>query len=235
MLYHYFEGRRENRGWDQAALWLAAGAGGVMVLPDLFVSCGWKSIPGATLRVAHRYWMDWLLISLGLLRALPYTFDRTPLFPLTGVSERSILLLSQSNHLSINAKDIDMGMIYTIGCQECGFYLELWQGVGMMFHDQERILSFLPEEEQAKVKELLSEEGAKLDGIQHEIYFCPACQLQESRLTYQVASAGGEIQRPAFDCSRCGGPLEEDDQFRRLEACPACGSTMLMEGTGDWD
>ena len=128
-----------------------------------------------------------------------------------------------------------MGMIYTFSCQECGFYLELRKGVGMLFHDQQRILSFLPEEEQDKVKELLSEEGAKLDGIRHEIYFCPACQLQESRLAYQVSTAGGEIHRPDYPCSRCGGPLEEDDHIRRLEACPVCGSTALIEGTGEWD
>ena len=128
-----------------------------------------------------------------------------------------------------------MGTIYSFGCQKCGFYLELWQGVGMMFFDQEKVLTFLPKEEQAAVKKLLSREGAQLENLRHEIYFCPACQLQESRLTYQVSTADGEVHRPAFDCSRCGGPLEEDDQIRRLEVCPVCGSRTMIEGMGEWD
>ena len=128
-----------------------------------------------------------------------------------------------------------MGTIYSIGCQECDFYLELRQGVGMMFFDEEKVLTFLPEEEQAAVQELLKNKGAQLDSIKHEIYFCPACQLQESRLTYQVRTADGEVRRPAFQCSRCGGPLEEDDQIRHLESCPVCGSKMLMQGMGEWD
>jgi len=128
-----------------------------------------------------------------------------------------------------------MGTLYSIGCRECGFHLELRKGVGMLFFNNEKKLDFLPASERVKVKKLLKEEGASLDEFAHTIFFCPACQLQESRLSYQVTTAAGEIHRPAFRCSRCGGPLEEDDEIRRLEVCPVCGSRKLLEGTGDWD
>jgi len=128
-----------------------------------------------------------------------------------------------------------MGTSYTFGCQDCGYMIELLEGVGMMFLDRERMLQSLTKKEQKKIQLLLEEEGATLQGFSYQIFSCSACQSLESNLTYRLGLSNGEFYEPEFHCSHCGGPLVENDQIPELEACPECGSTKVITGMGDWD
>jgi len=128
-----------------------------------------------------------------------------------------------------------MGTSYSIGCQDCGYTLELMQGVGMMFMDHERMLQTLSKKERKKVQALLEEEGATLQGFSYKIFSCSDCQGLESNLTYRVRLSNEEIFEPEFACSNCGGPLVEDDPNLLLDTCPECGSKYVNSSMGDWD
>lgn len=104
-----------------------------------------------------------------------------------------------------------------------------------MFFNPENLIRMLPAGEREVIAELLDQEGAVLEDSSYQIFSCPDCQRQESRLIYQIRLPDGEVYRPEFFCSHCGATLEKVDQIRPHEVCPECGSHSLLIGMGEWD
>jgi len=128
-----------------------------------------------------------------------------------------------------------MGYLFSLYCQDCGFSQELRLGVGMLFLGSENLVPMLPKGKREKVRELLMRPGATLTSCSYDLFLCPKCDLQASRLNFQINFGEGEVYQPYFRCSLCRTRLVEDEYPRLLDHCPKCGSRYVVTGSGIWD
>ena len=128
-----------------------------------------------------------------------------------------------------------MGDLFSLYCRDCSFSQELRLGVGMLFLGSENLVQMLPKGKQERVQELLSRPNASLDFCHHDLFLCPKCDLQASRLNFQINYGDEQVYQPYFRCSYCRTRLVKDDHPRLMDHCPSCGSTNLIIGEGDWD
>jgi len=128
-----------------------------------------------------------------------------------------------------------MGDLFSLYCRDCGFSQELRLGVGMLFFGSDNKIQMLPRGKRKKAQELLKRPDASLDFFQYDLFLCPKCDLQASRLNFQISYGEGQVYQPSFRCSICRTQLVKDDHPRLLDHCPSCGSANLMTGAGSWD
>lgn len=128
-----------------------------------------------------------------------------------------------------------MGDLFSLYCRDCGFSQELRLGVGMLFFSSENKIQMLPRGKREKVQELLTRPDARLDLFHYDLFLCPTCDLQASRLNFQISYGEEQVYQPRFRCSICRTRLVKDDHPRLMDHCPSCGSTNLITGAGSWD
>ena len=128
-----------------------------------------------------------------------------------------------------------MGDLFSLGCRDCGYTVELRLGVGMLFGSRENLPKWVSKPRRARVQELLEREDLTNVQYSHDLFICPKCNLQASRFNYRIEYGDGEVYQPYFLCSHCRSRLVEDEHVRFMDHCPKCGSENVNTGYGCWD
>ncbi|MGB2963677.1 MAG: hypothetical protein WBB69_06790 [Anaerolineales bacterium] len=128
-----------------------------------------------------------------------------------------------------------MGDLFSLCCQDCGYSVELMLGVGMMFTTPENLPRMVSKSRREKVQELLKREDLTRVQYSYDLFFCPKCNLQASRLNFQIEFGEGEVYQPYFLCSRCRTRLVIDTNPHQRRPCPYCGSEDVYYNIGEWD
>lgn len=127
---------------------------------------------------------------------------------------------------------------FSIGCTECDFERYFSMGFSVFDHRFENHVSFMEEEDKARISEIL--ENHRVESTKHDkpIYRCVACgEVEMKRYVRMIYDDGSIFETHAY-CPRCGKLMEVVRHVQEITSlkCPECRDGRIkFTGAMIWD